>query len=239
MIQATGNDLVVIASNAAEMAESQAALVAEFRRKEAAIELEIGETSLAIDEALKAGINPNALNKVLRRQESRKTYLGKIAAALEAGYVIVPNFDAKVIAIRVKDNRQPRGKAIMAHHKNFANVNAESGDILPVGEGKYVDPLPLQTQEHVPAADPAKSGTWLATPAELRDEFDLPVEFMKPTIIQRTGICAARKIFDEIAVTPSFRRPGEDPMVLGRVRDKATGKMVTFLVAWFMDTAAV
>jgi hypothetical protein len=245
-IETTGNDLVVIASDPKELAEGQHALVAKVRQKLAELGPEVEQAEAALLAADEANIETGALKRILNKHRDRGRYLEKVALALEAGYLIVPNFPGDTVAIRVKQDRRPRLAPNKGLYKHTANASPETGDLLPAGEGHYVDPNPIQEVSKLPPPEPGKTQQWLATPVEFDEQFALPVEFLKPTVIQRTGKCMARKIFDEVAIAPASGWRGGDPMVLGRIllhRRRWAGdssvRMLTFLVAWFQDTSEI
>lgn len=240
MIEVTGNDLVVIASDPQELADGQAATIEVMKRKEAEAEAEVQQAEMLVESCMRANIGTASATRALKRAESRHLYLTKVRQALEEGYVIVPNFPGRTIAVRVKRDK-PSGKVVETSSKWAQNAPDQIAQILPVGEGRYVDVRPIQKDDSYKETDSdGKQVTkYLAWATDFSEEFGLPVEFMKPTVIQRTGKTMARKIFDEIAITgdPAWTRG--DPMVLGRIRDRKNRKEITFLVAWFVDTAVI
>lgn len=246
MIEKTGNDLVVIASQPSELAEGQVAIIEKVSQKEleAQDDLASAETLLAACES--AGLNVTHAKRGVVRAKSRLMYLGKVKAALEAGYVIVPNFPGETIAIRVKKDSSPK-RDHRERDRWEPDIPAQEGHILPAGEGEYVNPLPEVYRGSYDGKDnagvPIKRHYAYASGWD--DEISLPVDFLKPTVVQRAGMGVSRKIFDEIAVTRDMdmrslnqtkRVNKGDPMVLGRIYDRRNNKALSFLVAWFVDT---
>ena len=239
----TVDDLVVIASNVDEFHASQRKLIERIRAKQQTHRVESAELEKTVELAAAASIDVEPVRRQIGRLTSRIGFLERTAAALEAGFVIVPNFDCRVIAIRVKENRLPRRKPSVSSYGN-PTAREEKADLLPPGQGKYVDPQPTQQTEREVKIEGGKSTTVrTAVPIELLETLELPADFLKPKVIQRTTAAAAMKIFDEIAVSPSWPNRGKDPMVLGRIRGRddgyGHGRTLTFLVAWFIDTASI
>ena len=236
MIEKTGNDLLVIASQPQELAEGQAAIIVRAKELEAEAQKELSEANILIDRCSHAHVDVKRPKMLRKRAESRLTYLSKMREALEAGYVIVPNFPGETIAIRVKrDNPKFQQKTSTC---NYPQIDDAKSEELLAGEGKYVDPAPLEHRSRFDTTDEkgkditrfyTRTGSW-------DDEIGLPVEFLKPTIVEMTGNAMARKLFDEIALTKDSKIRDGDPMVLGRIRDRKNKKMMTFLIAWFIDT---
>lgn len=242
-VRFTGNDVVVVASNPTELEAGQKHLIASVRAKEVQQQEEVraAEETFAIAEA--AGISVEPAKRMLARAKGRVLYLSKIAAALEAGYVMVPNFPGSTIAIRVTRDR-PRARAGESTNRQWANPNREQPDRSPAGEGRFVSPK-AEVDVDTEKTDEGKT-RYIVTPTELQEEIALPGEFLKPMVVKRLEQAMADKIFDEIIVTPGRReRRRGDPMVLGRVlarrRDypNDSPRMLTFLIAWFQDTAVI
>lgn len=245
MIESTGNDLVVIADNPTEMVEAQQATIATVAGKLAMArneEADAVETVLALE---RANLNTDIAKRMLKRCESRTLYLDKAHQALSAGYVIVPEMPRDVIAIRV--NRRPIGQRSESVHRYSPSIHEVAASSLPVGEGEYVDPLPESQRGSYNTKDSeGKPITkyYRETTGEWNTDLALPSEFLKPTVIERTGKMMMRKIFDEIAVIganglTASRAKKADPMVIGSVIDKMANRKLWFLVAWFIDTRTI
>lgn len=250
----TGNDVIIVASNPAEMEQGQKLLIVSVRAKEAQQleEIKAAEETVAMAEA--AGISAEPAKRLVTHAKSRALYLNKVAAALEAGYVMVPNFPGDTIAIRV--NRQKpvykpleRDSAAAAE----AALPEQQPQRLPAGEGKYVDPTPFvkSMELAVPTGKPAR---FIGYATEFDEVIALPAEFLKPTVVKHLKAAMANKIFDEIIVSPPVKRRWShrtpvggkgDPLVLGRILSRgreyatATPRMLTFLIAWFQDTSVI
>lgn len=246
MIEKTGNDLVVIASHPQELAEGQVAVIQKVKEKELEAQDDLASAEHLLTVCKESGLNIPHAERGVRRAKQRVIYLDKVRQALEAGYVLVPNFPGDTIAIRVKEGSTPKRD----HQEGNGwqpSVDPQEGHILPAGEGQYVDPLPYSvTGINRSTNDKGEAVTrHYAYATEWDDEIALPVEFVKPTVIERTGMGMTRKIFDEIAVTRNMDMRGAstaarvnkgDPIVVGRIYDRQNKKAMSFLVAWFVDT---
>lgn len=244
------NNVVIVATNPAELEAGQKTLIASIRAKETEANKEIAAALEMVNQAIAAGISVDAAKRLVWRAENRARYLCKIATALEAGYVMVPNFPGDTIAVRVKRQgpRGPIGKGTTKWQAE-SNICEEAAERLPVGEGRYVDPMPFI--ENDAQKNERQEMVHTACPIGLDDDIDLPAEFHKPLVVKRLGTALAAKIFDEIVIAPGPRMSSSagiargDPMVLGRIlaaprqRWSGRGKMLTFLIAWFQDTSVI
>lgn len=97
-------------------------------------------------------------------------------------------------------------------------------EVQSAGEGKYVKPRTEGYTTSQKQGDGSNVSLYYATGFD--EEIALPVEFLKPLIIERTGKAIDLKIFDELAIvydgvteskaSPTTRTKG-DPMVIGRI----------------------
>lgn len=243
MIEATGNDLVVIASDPNELAAAQHATIEKVAEKIRMAEIELRQAKVTVEAGSRAGINIGPVKRLVKKAEDRLTYLQKVKDALNEGCVIVPNFPGETVAVRVK-RATPRTKQYEGYRWEAGRRGAETPDNLPTGEGRYVTPIPKSEVHQLPKQDNA-SAKYLTVPTELNEAIGLPVEFLRPTVVERTGKCMARRIFDEIAVNGNWMNSAAgatkgDPMVLGRIIDRSRpGRVLTFLIAWFVDTSTI
>lgn len=253
MIEVTGNDLVIIASDPSELAEAQQATIGKMIDKEKAAGIELRQAQVTLESARNHKLDARIAERLVKKAEQRLMFVVKIREALEAGYVIVPNFPGDTIAIRVKRSgaRAPASTSTFGPASAERSIANERCEVLPSGEGRYVGP---RSMIEVTQSDRPKAGrpgeiekVYRAEATSLVEGVALPAEFVRPTVMERTGKCMARRVFDEIAVAGNWmstgRGPGTakgDPMVLGRIFDRSsTRRMVTFLVAWFVDTSAI
>lgn len=191
------------------------------------------EESLAVAKERKWATG--AFRRRISIMEKRIVFYQKIEEALKAGYVIVPNFQMNVFAIRTKA-QTPRGRV----QRGSYNAFYQTAQLLPQGEGRYLDPAPFVHTDKS-QVDDGKGGTkeqitqW---PSGFDTEISFPLALAKPALMQRTATAMAGKLFDEIgvAVDSSFsgRRSG-DPILLGRIRNPRQRADMTFFIGWYFD----
>lgn len=171
----------------------------------------------------------------------RKAFYAKVEAALRAGYVIVPNFQMTVFAIRT-DAENPQGEA------TFTGWSSErffqSAKLLQLGEGEYKNPLPALQETHQ-QVDDGKGGKQTEI-TRWADEFralNFPLALAKPMLMARTAEAMAGKAFDEIGVAEDTVWRGSragDPIILGRIRNPRPNKPdVTFFIGWYFDPTTI
>lgn len=200
------------------------------------------EQSDLLDSAATAKRN-NWQHSTLTRKAQEKTaeieYYQKILAAVEEGYLIVPNFDVEVMAVKVhpdadtpphsRDSWSPRG---------LTQVDADIS--MPAGYGQYVSPRPTHRLAYRDESkDPNKTqivryfvSKGLAAPK-------FPVVGVKPIILEATAHAMSKLIFDQIGVVTGKK---QDPVVIGTIfhpGDRSRQRRVSFFVAWWLDTRSL
>lgn len=232
-------DLMVVAERPDQMRAAQEKTISWVKRL----------MTLALEEKISAEANLESARRHKWRLEGFKRHVAeaqrkaefyeKLQAALEAGYVIVPNFPVDVFAIRTTKVNPVRGDT----HSNWVEHKQKSNR-PPLGEGAYVDSRPTVhdeswTEKNDQGKDITKHTFWADTFLPV----DFPLKLVSPQIMDATARAMALKAFDEFGVLPNrraVRRGGKnaDPMVVGQVVYKAgspTEKRVTFLVAWWLN----
>lgn len=237
--------IIVVAKNAEEMGEAQKKLIAwaDAKTKEVAIEVEEAKKNLEVFKEKKWRTEP--LKRVVQKAEKMHTYYTKVKAALEAGYVIIPNmpdFAFDVFAVRTTKKNPSKNLTSSPERSGNRWPDDQKTDSPPVGEGKYVSPDAVLDSEkiltkHEPGKNPEYSiERW----AEEFKDVDFPFKLAKTQVLEDTAQAMKLGIFDEMIATPAFRRsrPKGDPMVMGRIihRSGYQTKAVTFLVTWFVDS---
>lgn len=226
-------DIIVVARNSQQMAHAQAHLIEWAIRK---IEIEKTEhaeiqNNLAI--ATKNHWNTAMLKRHAARALKRVEFYEKIKLALEAGHVIIPNFDIDIFAIRTT-RESPRREMT---RWSMEPLKAESP---PAGEGEFVDSRTSDSREieNTGTEEKPNKVTWL-TREDFR-EVDFPFALARPEVLNATERAMADKFFDTLGISPArtMRRRG-DPMVIGRITRREGGQEhnVSFLITWFLNTA--
>jgi len=170
----------------------------------------------------------------LNRTAKRILYYEKIKAAVEAGYLIVPNFPIDVFAVRVQRHRQPKVTASYPESSKFDT----KPELLPAGEGRYVDDrLFTRDLSHTELREGKERRVGVYVSSDY-DTVDFPVVAVKPAILQATQRAMALNIFDQMGSVQN--ESGRDPIVVGQLLDpRGNGRRVTFFVAWWLDTASL
>lgn len=233
------SELCVVANNAGEMVKAQSDLVKWAESKIRVAERDAREQETILEKLKSARLNPGPAARHVRLSKRRVMYYEKIAAALRAGFVIVPDIDADVVAVRTDRQRPVAGFSSSRH--SYAKPNKfyhpQPAENLPIGKGRYVNRFPVTTLG-VNRNEKGEAIEWTSRPNRHDDVATLPVEFMKPSVIDRTSQAMMANIFDEICTVGGRRQV--DPMVLGKIihwSDKY--KRISFLISWFVDTSAI
>jgi hypothetical protein len=235
-----GKDIVVVASNPQQMQSAQANLVKHFGDKLKCLNDELVEAQdnvkIAKARKWKTGPFQTQADKIQKNID----FYTKIKAALDAGYVIIPNFDdLDIFAIRTT-RKKPKANIAKGGPNWVQPPESQKSNRPVLGEGRYVN---ADTINHVWTADITKVG---ATQKEYRrmatamafDSIDFPFHLAKPQILNSTAEAMKVLAFDDIGVSPSRRIRRGDPMIIGRIVN-GTGfkaKVVSFLITWFVDT---
>lgn len=231
--------LIVIARNPSEMQVAQQKLCvwAAGQVEKSLAELREMEDSLA--QAKKSKWRTTGFVTNLRYARERFNYYTKVKAALDAGYVIVPNFDLDIFAIRTTKfrpkNETTSGRWGKPTPRDFEN----NSDRPQLGDGEYVDPWPelTHTVETIQGKDGASHKENRAVTGDWRD-VDFPYKLAKPQILTDTSKAMACMIFDKIGVTPHRRARNQDPMIVGQITCKGRpgqDKDISFLITWWVD----
>lgn len=223
-------DLVVVARNSSEMALAQQKLIswADTRiEAEKALLLE-AETKLA--KAKEMGQRTNTYGNRVMLARGSVQYYEKIRFALRAGYCIVPNFPVELLAIRTTKTEPGKSNS----HMGFEQKPMQ----LPVGEGRYVDPIPkISTQLVTKEGEKPKKVRY---PDHFR-EVTFPASLARIEILEDLDRAQRLKVFDAIGILPSTRRK-PDPMLIGQISHKRGPyniKTVSFMIAWWIDTSTL
>src|ERR1051326_948244 len=132
----TLDDLTLVALTPADMVPAQSSLVAWCDKKIAAVKQELSDIETNLELATEHGWKHRSVAAALERTKKRVLYYEKIKAAVEAGYLIVPNFPIDVFAVRVARAKQRQATSDYAYRRDYKTAKAE---LLPAGEGRYVD----------------------------------------------------------------------------------------------------
>lgn len=227
-------NMALVALTPAEMPAAQHALCQWCDMKVAALRQEKRDLEGALQEGVAAGMKTGAWTATIARTERRITYYEKLKAAVAAGYLIVPNFPINIFAVRVKRAKQPE----KTYDSRWAGFRAKP-ELLPVGEGRYVDEaLTYRDDSRVERLPDGKEKHVREYTTQDYDAVDFPVTLVKPSIVERTRIAMAARIFDQMGIVQNTS--GRDPIVVGQILDpRGNGRCCTFFVAWWLDTSTL
>jgi hypothetical protein len=229
-------DLTLVALTPADMVPAQTALVTWCTQKVEAVKAELADLETNLELATERGWKHASVAASLRRCEKRVLYYEKIKAAVEAGYLIVPNFPIDVFAVRVKRAKQPEAVSDYKYRTDYQTARPE---LLPAGVGRYVDDrLLVRDESRVERLADGKTKDHPRYVSGDYDEVEFPVVAVKPVILQAAQRAMALRIFDEVGTVTN--RSGHDPIVVGRLLDpQGNRRCCTFFIAWWLDTATL
>lgn len=226
----------IIALNPQQMAEAQTTTQSWIDKKLAAAEAELDEADALHAQLVSRAMRPDHAKRVMDKAAKRVRFYEKCKAALAAGYYIIPPFDIQLFAIR----------STSLGPKTYRNESRSQMEFLPgagglpVGMGRYVNPQPprravdVETKPDPYSSTPGKTReVTIYENGDWRDEIDLPVRAMKPTIIEAVGKALHEKIFDALGIAPAYR--AADPIIAGQIKRPDGKGVLTFFVAWWLD----
>lgn len=232
---AEADDATLVALSPTDMRVAQQDLALWCDRKVAALQAELTDQETNLELATEHGWKRRSVAATLDRTQKRVLYYEKLKAAVAAGYLIVPNFPVDLFAVRVQRAKQRETTA----EYSSSNAFAAKPELLPAGEGRYVDERVFTTSEQYPAKNyEGKDITKTRYRSSDYDAVDFPVSLVKPVVMSATGRAMALKLFDQMGVVRN--QSGRDPIIVGQLLDpRGNGRLVTFFVAWWLDTATL
>lgn len=230
------DDQTLVALTPADMVPAQAELLTWCDRKILAVKAELADLETNLELATEHGWKHTSVAASLNRTAKRVLYYEKLKAAVEAGYVIVPNFPIDVFAVRVQRSKQREATATYEHSLDYQTAKAE---LLPAGTGRYVDGRLLTRDESFTEdLGGGKTKDVSRYVSDNYDAVDFPVVLVKPAILQATQRAMALRVFDQMGTVEN--QVGRDPIVVGRLLDpRGNGRCVTCFVAWWLDTSSL
>lgn len=225
-----------VAVTPTELIPAQRGVIDWFQRKIHALALELREQRNNLRQAKTMKWKHSGWVNAVARTKKRMVYYTKIKQALAAGYLIVPNFDVNVIAVRTA-RQMP---------KDETDVTEATPDILPPRQGRYVDNALIGYNEEREAKrhDGTKYTVSDFHPTAYDSDIDFPAALVKPSVMAATDRAMALRLFDRIGIVRKGRK--SDPIVVGQIIDpqaptaygslRSNPKCVTFFVAWYLDS---
>lgn len=184
------------------------------------------EVKEACDHAIQNKWKAEPFRRALQKANRKIGFYRKIRAAIEAGYLIVPNFPLELFAIRTN------AESARADESTYRKRFAQNPKHLPQGVGEYKNPLPVvysSTRQDAKGKD--EKFYW---PEELSEELEIPAQLVKPEIMRAIDKARGLKLFDGIGICSDRQA---DPIVCGQIAESSSwgAKRVTFFIAWFVD----
>jgi len=221
----------VIALSPTDLAPAQQSLIGWCDQRIAHWIAEHKEATEGYEHAVKNKWKAGPFQRIVQRANRRIGFYRKVKAAIEAGYLIVPNFPIEIFAIRTNavEARSDESTARWAQFRQNPRALAQ-------GEGRYVNPIPVKYTDERDTKD-GKTET-VYYPAELDTELEIPLHLVKPEIMRAVDKARALKLFDQIGIVTDRQA---DPIVCGQIVEGAgmSAKRVTFFVAWYVDLDAL
>lgn len=231
-------NLNLVAISPAELVPVQGQIVGWCRAKILALAEELKEHRADLKQAQTMHWKRSGWVKAIGRTKRRMIYYAKLQAALKAGYLIVPNFNVDILAVRV-DRVFPKRET------NCRGITT-TPEVLPPGQGRYVDDklIVRDTSYDYKKVDGTTGHRTQFTAEAYDDEIDFPGLLIKPQVLAATDRAMAMNLFDRIGVVRGTGKRS-DPIVVGQiihadethVRVWNSPKCVSFFIAWYLNTA--
>lgn len=233
-------DIVVVASNPQQMQTAQQNLIQHFTSKLDGLKSELKDAEENLASAKKNKWKRGPFERVVSKVQNNIEFYEKIKAALEAGYVIIPNLEnLDIFAIRTT-RKNPKANTSKGGSGWVQPPERQVSNKPALGEGRYVNADTINetwTQDITPAGATQRQ-TRLMSTAKHFDTIDFPFHLAKPQILNSTAEAMKVLAFDDIGVTPGRKIKRGDPMIVGRILHGSgyRQKVVSFLITWFVDT---
>lgn len=231
-----------VAVNATEMQESRSKIKIFLDNKVAELALELAEITAAYETAKLRKWASQPLKNQVTRIAKRKLYYGKLLAAVDAGFTIVPNMDVDVFAIRVKSDTPKwsydQGQSKHSFRMASPTVPDEKEDTLPVGVGDYQSSRVDFHERNTTVGEGENKLYHVSQYCDGYQDIDFPLAAAHPIVMDATNRAMVMKIFDRIGVVPrTGGRLRGDPIILGQIvrKEGYSEKVASFLIAWHLD----
>lgn len=192
------------------------------------------ELQEAMNVAARSGWEFGTIERHKKLARKRRDFYAKIIAALDAGFMVVPNFEMTTWVVRTRRVNPSGGLRENAY--SVPDWFPQESGRLPAGEGRYVGRS--ATYKHDVVERQNAKGEKTKLNRSWPDGFDespaFPIAFAAPHVMERTSEALAALIFDEVGVSGDAATG--DPILLGRVLNPRRGRQaVSFFIAWSMD----
>lgn len=227
----------VIALNLPQLDAAHQQMIGWAKAQQVGVRAELAEERESLKIATHRKWATDPFKRRIARLEKRVQFFSKMEEALAAGFILIPNFDMDVFAIRTRAKTAVGG----VREGRFNNF-VQPAQLLASGQGRYVDPNPFIHTETDTVPD-GKGGTKSQThqwPTGLDEAVSFPLQMARPMLMTKAGEAMALKVFDEIGVArdTQWRRTGTrgDPFLVGRIGNPNRGRAaVSFFLGWSFD----
>lgn len=181
-------EIVVIANNAVEMKSAQVSLIGYFQNKLDQLNVDLSEADQNIEIAKKRKWKVLPFQNLKRKFEKDFSFYEKIKAALDAGYVIIPNLnEVDVFAIRTT-RKNPKGNVSSGGASYVQPPMEQESNTPSLGDGRYVNANTINEQwtKEEKLSNGAVFKKQMMTAIEF-DDVNFPFKFVKPEIMERTA----------------------------------------------------
>jgi hypothetical protein len=222
----------LIALTPSEMSAAQTSLGEWCAAKIAAVSVELTDAQANLKSAKEHKWKSSGFQSLVQRTRSRLAFYEKVKAAVDVGYLVIPNFpiDAFAVRRRVVEGVAPDGPGAN-WDSQVPNLDAQA---MPLGEGNYMNPEPYVYRKTIGSNDKGEDiKRWFAHSYQ---DIEFPVVIAKPHIIDATQKAMELRIFDRIGlVGPASTR--RDPIVVGQIFRKQGYQetTLTFFIAWWLN----
>lgn len=243
------SEVHLVARSPEEMKAAQGGLLAWLKDKLTEIEIEVRELNAGLEEARRNNWKTDALVRACNRTISLEAFYFKVLMAVEAGYVIIPEFPIDVFAIRVTRG----GVRVSQREQNsswgWPTIDDERSDHAPAGAGRYENPA--QTVRNWEYKDKNAKGEEVTrrvtAPVDFQPEIVFPMIAARPVVMNATAQAMALKVFDQVGICRPVQQTATgravaswgkgDPLIMGQIlHRRASGlKVVSFIIAWYLN----
>lgn len=228
--------LQLVAVNQAEMKEAQRGLCDWFFQRLELARRDQQDAEENHKTAKEARFTTASFWRQVSRARKITRFYEKCLAAVEAGYLIVPDMDVDVFAIRTAMD-QPKRRTQTNSKRWYLDTFLAVSESPALGEGGYVaDELPRKITEHTRENEEGEEETFYKSEMTEYAGVDFPLALATPVVMNATQEAMAKKIFDQIGGLPHRRTKGRDPIVVGRILRPDSTRHLSFLIAWWIDT---
>jgi hypothetical protein len=225
----TDRPTTLVALSPMDVPAAQLNLATWCRGKIAALGAELREHRQNLRHAKASHWKITGWQSIVNKTKRRMIYYAKIKSAVDAGYLVVPNFDIDVFAVKTTRRRPP---------DDYDRTKAQP-DLSPAGRGDYVDDVVFSHEiaETITNRDQTTRTVKHDVPNGYDFEPDIPLRGVKPVILDATQRAMALRIFDQIGVVKARK---QDPIIVGQIIDpdhngRYWKKTVCFFIAWWLD----